>query len=175
MNVMQAIAQRQSCRNFTDEPVTKEQIATLLQAANAAPVGRAKYDTVHLTVITDPQLIAEIDRTAAEVNGNPGGHPLYGAGTLLLVSTPLPEEQLLTGCNVGCVMENMTLAAVELGLSSVYIFGAFRAIRSCTQLVKKLKLPEGFTAVSALAVGHAAAPEQPRDLAQEKINITYLD
>lgn len=38
--VMQNILQRKSVRSFTSEPVSREQIDTLLRAAMAAPTGR---------------------------------------------------------------------------------------------------------------------------------------
>lgn len=37
MNTLEAIYNRRSCRDFTDEPVTGEQIDTILKAAFSAP------------------------------------------------------------------------------------------------------------------------------------------
>ena len=37
MNTLEAIYNRRSCRDFTDEPVTVEQIDTILKAAFSAP------------------------------------------------------------------------------------------------------------------------------------------
>ena len=37
MNTLEAIYKRRSCRDFTDEPVTGDQIDTILKAAFSAP------------------------------------------------------------------------------------------------------------------------------------------
>lgn len=55
MNVLQAMLARRSCRDFTAEPVTEKEIEQLLLAANAAPVGMARFDAIALSVIQDPR------------------------------------------------------------------------------------------------------------------------
>lgn len=175
METMKAIERRQSCRAYTEEPISEAELEILLQAAYAAPVGMGQYETMRLTVIQNRALLNEIDRAAAEFFGDPAKHPLYGAGTLILVSAipPAPPRAVLAYCNAGCIVENMALAATDLGLGSVYIFGSVNAVKLHPDIVEKLHLPEGFVPVSALAVGHAAMPMQER-VFQKKIATDYL-
>ena len=176
METMKAIETRQSCRSFTSEQICAVDLEVILKAANAAPVGMGRYEDVHLTVIQNETLLNEIDRVAAEFFGDPQKHPLYGTKTLILVSAILPEapRTVLAYCNAGCIVENMALAATDLCLGSVYIFGSVNALNLHAELVAKLGLPEGFVPVSALAVGKAASPVQERTFTK-KIETNYID
>ena len=68
-------------------------LRNLLDAANLAPVGRKKYDEVHLTVVQNRQFFDDLtDRFRAET-GNPGASPLYSAPTLIVVSVKAPDGE----------------------------------------------------------------------------------
>jgi hypothetical protein len=69
----------------------------------------------------------------------------------------------------------MALAATDLGLGNVYIFGSVNALNLHAELVAKLNLPEGFVPVSALAVGKAAAPMQNRTFIKKIDPIIFAD
>ena len=74
MNMMETICARRSIRDYTGDPVTEEQLAMILRAANAAPVGMGQYDGVHLTIITNKALLEKIDSVAAAMFGKPDAH-----------------------------------------------------------------------------------------------------
>ncbi|MCD7842939.1 MAG: nitroreductase family protein, partial [Lachnospiraceae bacterium] len=86
MDTLNTIFSRKSIRTYTGEPVSPEQEALILKAANAAPVGMGQYDTVHLTIIKNKELLSEIDSTAAALMKRPDSHPLYGTPELIVVS-----------------------------------------------------------------------------------------
>lgn len=134
-----------------------------------------KYNEVKLTVIQSPQLLNRFDTAAATFFGNPDQHPLYGAPTVILVSAkklePLPN---LSYCNAACIVENMALAATDLGLGNVYIYGAIAALANNPELCAELKVPEGFFPVSAIAIGKAAVPLQAKELTDTNIVTDYL-
>ena len=56
MNTLEAIYNRRSCRNFTDEPVTVEQIDTILKAAFSAPTAVNTQPWEYI-VINDEKII----------------------------------------------------------------------------------------------------------------------
>lgn len=58
--------------------------------------------------------------------------------------------------DVGCILENMQLAATDIGLGSVYLWALLNRIPQSPQFVASLELPEGFKPVSALALGYPA-------------------
>ena len=72
MDVMEAIAQRQSCRNFTGEKIGERELHVLLQAAQAAPVAYGDYSGVHIAVLQDPALLERLEQYAREEFGGEG-------------------------------------------------------------------------------------------------------
>lgn len=53
MTVQEAINVRKSVRSYTGEPVSEEELKAILMAGQSAPIGMAKYETIHLSVITN--------------------------------------------------------------------------------------------------------------------------
>lgn len=156
MNTLEAIYSRQSIRSYTGEKISKEELEVILKAANAAPVGRAQYDTVNLTVITNAELLNKIDSATAAIFGDPSIHPLYGAPTMILVSAKAPTApamQNITYSNAAIIAHNMALAATELGVGVCHIWGAMGALAANPELVKEFNLPEGFIPCCAVIIG----------------------
>ena len=56
--------------------------------------------------------------------------------------------------NAACVVEMMALQATNEGLGNIYLYGVTAALAKNEELVKKLGIPEGFTPLSALALGY---------------------
>lgn len=171
METMKAIAGRQSCRAYTGEQITDEELQVLLKAANAAPVSMGKFDEVKITVIQNTEILAKLDAIGAAFFGNPEIHPLYGASTVILVSGASAEsmQNISAYCNGSAIVENMALAATELGLGSVYLLGAILALAKNPELYAEFKIPDGFFPVAALAVGKAAMPLKEKELTVSKI------
>lgn len=159
MELTKVIAMRKSTRSYKKEQISNESLMNVINAGYAAPIGNGMYDTVHLTVIQNPDLLKRISNTAAGLFGNPAADPLYGAPTFVLVSC-IPNKQIpnVELANAACVIENMTLAATDSGLGSVYILGALCAFGADQALVKDLNLPEGFVPVSGILLGYPAEP-----------------
>ncbi len=173
MELSQAIFSRSSCRAYTDEPVSAQELDAVLAAANAAPVGMGAYHTVHLTVIRNPAFHAALSE-ATRAFMKRDGDPLYGAPVLVLVSAKPAMPPTIEFQNTGTIMENMLLAATDLGLGSVYLMGAVAALKTKPELVGQLSLPEDFVPIAAAALGHPAQPAAPRE-SQQKIETNYLD
>lgn len=157
MNMMQVIRTRKTCREFTDEPVTKDQIRTILEAANAAPIGMHDYEAIEISVITDRSKIDRIDALAGPNAGRMGTGPTYKAPVLILLSGEESGIERGTAyCNAAGIIENMALAATDLGLGSGYILGVVKALQSHPELFAELGVDDGYVPVSAMTLGHAA-------------------
>ena len=154
MDFFQTVFARQSTRAFSAERLPKESLQKILAAGCAAPVGRGAYGNLRLTVLQKPALLEKI---SAATGGDKAGAPLYGAPTLILVSSPASNN--LEYANAACVVENMHLAATALGLGSVYLWGFLRVF-SDAALLAELGLPEGFRPVSALGAGYAVESKE---------------
>lgn len=155
MELMKAIAMRKSTRSYKSEQISDESLNTILNAGCAAPVGMGAYKSVHLTVIQNSDLLDRITKVTREVFGNPNMNPFYGAPTLVIVSGKTNEKApAIEVANAACIVENMSLAATDLGLGSVYLLGFLMAISNDKDLLKELNLPEGFVPAAALAIGY---------------------
>ena len=155
MELMKAIAMRKSTRSYKTEQISDEVLNTIINAGCAAPVGHGAYDRVHLTVVQNSDLLERIRKTYADINENPKANPLYGAPTLIIISgkphEKFPHAEL---ANAACIIENMALAATDLGIGSVYLWGILSAFNADKELLKTLNLPEGFIPASSIALGY---------------------
>lgn len=166
MELMEAIRRRQSCRAYTDEPLSEEQITVLLQAAHAAPVARGQFETVQISVVESPELIAKIEATAARVQPGFPEHAAYQAPLLICLLSSADEKAAPQ--DLACVAQNITLAATDLGLGSVYIMGIPNVIEGEHELIAELGAPENYRLLVMVAVGHRAQPEKDRELVLDK-------
>lgn len=159
MELMKAIAMRKSTRSYKVEQISDETLNTIINAGCAAPVGHGAYDAVHLTVVQNSDLLNRITKTAANVFGTPKANLLYGAPTLVIVSgkpnDKFPNAEI---ANAACIIENMALAATNIGIGSVYLWGILCAFNADKELLKDLNLPEGFIPASSIALGYPTEP-----------------
>ena len=159
MNTLEAIAKRKSTRNYKPEQIPEEALQTILKAGCAAPVAMARYDSLHITVVQSQDLLDRINAAAAEAIFKTFGQRKntdFGAKTLIFVSSTPIHRVGTEYINVGIVMENMVLAATELGIDSVILGGAPGAVAQDPQLMKDLKIPEGYTPMLGVFFGYGA-------------------
>lgn len=175
METLQAIARRRSTRAFDPtKQLAKVDLDTIVSAGCAAPVGGADYQSLHLTVITDPAALASIVQAAQQVM-QMGSNPLYDATALVVVSAA-PEQKApnIELANTACIIENMLLAAADLGIDSVYIWGAIAATTTNTELWKKLGVPEGYRPVSGAALGYGMGGGTPERTLSVSLSTNYV-
>ena len=176
METINALFSRKSIRNYTGEKISEDKLKEILKAAKAAPVGMGKYDTLHLTVIENPELLQAIDAAAAKMFGNPDIHPLYGAPTFVIVSAK-PENETPNNTefsNAAIMAHNMALAAVDFGIGCCHIWGALRAMIADPDLVKRLELPEGFRPCCGVILGGTMEQYTMRDIPDSRIGVNRL-
>ncbi len=154
METLKAIHARKSVRSYTGEDISEKELEDILSAAYTAPVGMGKYETIKLHVIKNKFFLDKLDAAAAKFFGDPTMHPLYGAPTLVVVSSQMGDgDNAVAVSNCACIVENMSIEAVELGVGTVHIWGAIGALNQNPELLAELKLPEGFKPVCAIALG----------------------
>ncbi len=128
MNILNIIALRTSCRSYTTDPVPREHIAHILEAARLAPSACNKQPW-RFAVIRDP----DVRRRIVEKGFLPGirmdwalnapVHIAIGMETSLLAHT---LGVFVSGVNypwidIGIAGEHLVLAATELGLGTCWI------------------------------------------------------
>jgi nitroreductase len=127
------------------------------------------FNTIHFTVVQDAALIKSISEAATRDSERAGSDIFYGAPTVIIVSSAAQFAPGLDIADAAAIVENFLLAATDLGIGSVYIVGASRAIASDPELFQKVGIPQGFTPVSSAALGYAteaaaSAPKPPRSI-----------
>lgn len=171
MQFTQVLKTRVSTRDFETRPVPESAVKTLLDAALYAPVGMHMYDTLHLSVITNPEILERIRLCVAKASGNENADPLHNAPLLIVVSSSQTGD--IGALNVSCLIENMLLAATDLGLGNLYVRGAITEVAKDKTLVQDMRIPEGFTPVASVAVGYAKVSAAPRET--PKNDVTKID
>lgn len=108
---------RRSCRKYTEQQITEEELTAVLEAGTYAPTGHGTQSPV-MVVVQDKALR---DRLSA-VNGaimNAKIDPFYGAPTAVIV---FADTSVPTGRQDAClVLGNLMNAAHAIGLGSCWI------------------------------------------------------
>jgi len=153
MDTLEAIHTRRSVRQFTDEPVTDEQVDVLLRAAMAAPSAHNQQPW-RFVVVRDPETLARL--AAATKYAAPIGRAQLG---IVIVadtnSSKLAEDLWVIDCSLAG--ENMMLAARAEGLGSVWL-ASWPYEGYMAAIAQIIHAPEGVVPVGMFAVGVPASP-----------------
>ena len=175
MNTFDNLFSRKSIRSYNGENISETELAQILKAAYAAPVGRALFDTLHLTVISNRDYI---NRWEDYCESQTEHRPFYGAPTVILVSSLIPSTDLksvnVNFSNAAILVQNMATAATELGIGSCHIWGAVRFLNDNKELLKELDLPEGMVPCCAIILGHTDEKYEIRDIPENKIKTDFI-
>ena len=163
------IMTRTSIRQYTDEPVSKADIETMLRAGMAAPtaVNRQPW---HFVVINSKVKLAEL------AGDNPRGGMLKKAPLAIVVCGNM--DKALPGQGRGfwvqdcsAATENILLAANAIGLGAVWT-GLYPDENRAGVVAKVLKLPETYIPLCTIVIGHPAEQPTPKDKWKPE-NISY--
>jgi len=154
MSNIDIIFARRSIRRYTDEPVTEEQIHTLLQAGMAAPSANNRRPWHFVTVTERATLQALAD-------AHPYGKMLAGAALAIAVcgdpaSSPRYWEQ-----DCSAATENILVAVAGLGLGGVWL-GCYPNTDRVASVRRVLSIPDHLQVLSLLSIGHPAKHKEPR-------------
>ena len=149
---------RASVRQFTDEPVTDEQVRALLVAAMAAP-SACNQQPWEFFLTRDA---ATLERLA---QATPYSKPTGGAA---LAIVPCMRTQGLTAApfvpqDMGACVENILVEAAGMGLGAVWM-GIAPVQDRMDEVARIMGVPadDGLESFCIIAVGHPAQPVTPR-------------
>jgi nitroreductase len=183
MNVLEAVRKRRTCRNFTEEPVPSRIVKEIVEAGREAPISRVSDILVHISIVRNRKALDMIERGVKEggvasallssetrdtlkilssgVNTKPAKNSMgyfYGASTLIVVSHKLSDDResalVVAAQDVACVIENMLLAATELGVGSAYLYSIIEELKVNDALKDLLQIPASFRPMGACAIGY---------------------
>ncbi len=177
-DVIEAIEARRSIRAYKDMPVEREKLQFLAECGVKAPnaMGREEWE---IRIVDSKEWIDNC--TAAYLKSVEGTDKakhmqapnfkniFRNAPAVIFVAAP---DGLFAGENVGCLGENIMLAATKLGLGTCFL-GSVQMIMAepaMAEYVQQLGFSEGYKLRYALAVGYPdEAPEHKgRDLSKIK-------
>ena len=128
------IKQRRSCRAFTAESISEDDVQTILECALAAPSGMGKQ-TWQFTAITDKAKIQKLAKAVADAMGIPSGYNMYNPAVLIITSND--KESQFRQVDNACAMQNIDNPAV-------------RAI------LREFGVPDNHGVYGSAAIGHKA-------------------
>lgn len=163
---------RRTIRSFNGEPVSEKTMKKILFAANASPVGLAKYNSVHLTLVKDKAILAELEQNAARAFKSENRSYLYGAPELIIVSTAATDN--VGYSNAAIIAQDMSLAAIDEDAGVCHIWGCIIALSSNKELIEKLGIPSGFSPSCAIAVGKTNETYSKREIPENRITINVV-
>lgn len=163
---LRVLKERRSVRKYKAEQIKDEELNAILEAGTWAPSAKGLQTSV-MVVVQDPETIAYMSKLNAEIQGNPGTDPFYGAPTVVVV---LGNGEKLNWLQDGSlVMGNLMNAAAALGLGSCWINRAMELFDrpEGKELLKKWGLPETYRGVGNCILGYVAgdlpAPKPRKD------------
>ena len=174
MNTLDAIFARKSTRSYKNEQISEENLQLILKAGCAAPIGMARYDTLHITVVQNEDILSKIFNEAEEAMFKAIGmrkNMNFGAKTMILVSSMPAYREGVNYAHAGIVIENMVIAATSLGIDSVVLGGPISAIAESDELRGLLAIPDGFEPLLAASFGYATedAPAKEHSISINRV------
>ncbi len=156
--VINNIMTRRSIRAFTDKPVSKEDIKTLIDCALTAPSG-ANKQTWKFTAVLNKEIIIELYKAIGKAWGNEN-YNMYDPMALIIPSNV--KDSKWGRDDNACAMENIALAAHSMGLGSVWIN---QLVGYCEEpeiraILTKLGISEDHEVYGIAALGYSAKPEE---------------
>ncbi|KKH47405.1 nitroreductase [Methanosarcina sp. 1.H.A.2.2] len=150
--VIDTILNRRSVREFTDRPISKEEINTILNAGRWAPSG-LNNQPWRFIVVRNPETIHKLSECTH--------YSSIIAGAPLLIAAFLDTEHSYNRTKdiqaIGASIQNMLLACCELGLGAVWlgeILNQSEKVNSIIECSSKLEL------MAVLAIGEPVSKER---------------
>ena len=157
-SALDVIMTRTSIRAFTGEPVSKDQLETILKAGMAAPTGM-NAQPWRFVVITDQDKIKEVFGTGFR------SEMYTTAGAVIVVcgeaeTDGRPNMFWYEDCSAAA--ENILLAAHALGLGAVWTAG-YPAVDRTAPISEALGIPSNVLPLCVIPMGVPAENPEPKD------------
>lgn len=149
---LETIKTRRSIRKYKSDAVPEELIQKVLEAGIYAPSGMGKQSAI-IVAVTNKEVRDKLSKLNAEVMGSTND-PFYGAPVVLVV---LADKSVPTYIYDGSlVMENLMLAAHEVGLGSCWIHRAKQVFESeeGKEILKSLGIEGDYEGIGHCILGY---------------------
>jgi nitroreductase len=147
METWDTIRARRNVRQYTDQPIARENLERILEAGRRAP-SSGNWQPWNFVVVTDREQLVELAKVWQGAR-----HIAQSAATIALVGQE-PEDQRHRDWlmyDFGQATANMMLAAADLGIGSGH-----SAVADQEQARQVLGFPDGYLAVYLIGLGYPA-------------------
>ncbi|WFS61846.1 nitroreductase [Pseudodesulfovibrio thermohalotolerans] len=164
--VLEAIRERRSIRRFTNEPVTREELAAILEAGRWAPSGLNNQPWRFLVIARDDprrEKLAGCTKYARIVRAS-------AACVCVFLEKASMYSEMKDHQGAGACIQNMLLAAHALGLGAVWLG---QIVNDQPAALSALGLSESeFELQAVIALGH---PDQKGDSTRKPLSELMLE
>ena len=171
METLETIKNRRSIRKFKADPVDDKTLNIILDAARLAPSWSNTQCTRFIVIRSTEIKNALADSILAhpELGNNPATKGIRAAPVVIVAIAEKGLSGYFNGkpatnkgdywymLDVGIAMENLVLAAADLGLGTVHV-GLF----DCSKVEDILKIPENYCVVEMTPLGYPEYQPTPR-------------
>lgn len=173
--VIETIRKRSSTRGYTDQPLTDAQLNALVHAGLQAPTA-ANRQEIHFTVLKgDNAILKELEDEKNRLrNLTDLPHNFYYEAPVVIILSA-DSEYKWGSLDAGIAVENMALAAEDLGLGNLIIGCILDAMNGekKSYFSNAFKFPENYEFKIAIAFGHKAVTKEPHTYDADT-QVTYL-
>lgn len=147
MDILEAIYTRRSIRKYTGEPVSEQELETVLRAGFHAP-------SAHNLKPVDFIIIKDKSRFERIVSFHPYAKMLSQAEVCIIICGDQKKQEmtgfLIEDCSAA--IQNMLLAAHGIGLGAVWC-GLYPVEELTSQMIETCSIPEGIIPVGMMILG----------------------
>lgn len=169
--VMKVIRERRSTRKYSQNPISEEELNTIISAGLMAPSAHNNKGW-HFTLVSNKELLDKMNIETKEISKNCGDdlYERWGNNEAFNIFYNAPIVLVLSGDNnaynsyIDCAAatQNMLLAAEAMNIGTCWIGVIELLFREKTKEYKELlNLPEDYTPLFAMTIGY-------KDLASAK-------
>ncbi len=155
-DALSVIHSRKSVRHYTDRPVSKAQLETLLRAGMASPTAGDKRPWAFV-VVTERAMLDSLSFSSRYTK------MLTGAQAAIIVCGDMRKamsEVWIQDCSAAS--ENILLAAEAIGLGAVWC-GIWLNPEPTRYVKRILELPEEIEPLNIISIGYPTGEDKPKD------------
>ncbi len=155
MKFIDLASQRYSVRNFDPQPVEKEKLLYVLEAARIAP-SAANFQPWQFLVITDPELLKSVQTTYHRAWFLTAPVVIVALGDHDKGWHRASDGKDFTEIDVAIAVDHLTLAAAEQGLGTCWVCNF--DVKRCSEIIDA---PENLEAIALIPIGYPAGETKP--------------
>ena len=168
---LKTLRDRRSVRKYQAKQISDTELNAILEGGLWAASGHGWQTPV--MVVQDAEMLEKLEKANAAIQGNPDGHPFYGAPTDVVVLADTTSPNWLQDGSL--VMGNLMNAASVIGVGSCWIHRAKEVFQTEAgkALMKKWGLDENYVGVGNCVLGYPDM-EEPKAPPRKENRVFYI-